>query len=123
MEDLTRHMMKLYGLDPNLLPMALQFPRVPPGAIHPAFGVHNHRMPNSNDHTVTSNSKLEEFRQSYNKFALGLFNMTTTNVIPPTHPLYPKDSSMDALKAENSKLHKENSNLKNELENLKKQNK
>jgi len=120
MDEMTRHLMNLYGLNPDLIPFAFQFPRLPPGLTTPGFGV----VPNSQK-TITKNndslnSKLQDFKQMYQKFTAGLFNMSYPGLIPPGHPLYSKSNSIETLNGENAKLQKENLDLQKQIEKLSK---
>jgi len=120
MDEMTRHLMNLYGLNPDVVPFAFQFPRLPPGLTTPGFGV----VPNSQK-TITKNndslnSKLQDFKQMYQKFTAGLFDMSYPGLIPPGHPLYSKSNSIETLNGENAKLQKENLNLQKQIEKLSK---
>jgi len=120
MDEMTRHLMNLYGLNPDVIPFAFQFPRLPPGLTTPGFGV----VPNSQK-TITKNndslnSKLQDFKQMYQKFTAGLFNMSYPGLIPPGHPLYSKSNSIETLNGENAKLQKENLDLQKQIEKLSK---
>ena len=55
----------------------------------------------------------------YRQYASGLFTMNFTGAIPPGHPLYSKQNSIDILKTENDKLLKENLELKKKLDETK----
>ena len=116
------HLMDLYGLNANKLPFAFQFPRLPPSASHPMFG----KSPADFKKQTTKQgealgAKLDDFRQMYQKFASGLFEMNPNSVIPPGHPLFSRHQSIETLKAENSKLTKENLELKKQVQNLSKE--
>ena len=120
MDEMIRHMMNLYGLNPDVMPFAFQFPRFPPGLTSPSFGI----VPNSQK-TITKNndslnSKLQDFKQMYQKFTAGLFDMSYPGLIPPGHPLYSKSNSIDTLNGKNAKLQKENLNLRKQIEKLSK---
>lgn len=119
MDDIYYHLAELYGLTQNH-PLALQFPRLPPGISHPVFGGYNAYKKNilKNEDIKT---KLEDFRLMYHSFASELLYMGNHNLIPPGHPLFNRQNSIEILKLENSKLQKENSDLKKQLENLSKQ--
>ena len=120
MNDMTKHLMNMYGLNPDAMPFAFQFPRLPPGLSSPVFGV----VPNSQK-TITKNndslnSQLEDFKQMYQKFTAGLFDMSYPGLIPPGHPLYSKSNSVETLNAEKAKLRKENLELQKQIEKISK---
>ena len=111
----NKHLQDLYGLNPNILHMALQFPRLPPGLTHPMFNIHKNPVKEKFSRDAeTINQKLQGFQHMYQQYAAGL--LTGNQVIPPSHPLYTKQNSVQALKAENDKLLKENAELKKKLE-------
>ena len=51
----------------------------------------------------------------YQQYASGLLSMNS-NIVPPGHPLYTRQNSVETLQAENDKLVKENLELKKKLE-------
>ena len=118
MDDMTKHLMNLYGLNPDIMPFAFQFPRLPPGLTSLGFGV----VPNSQKTIARNNdslnSRLQDFKQMYQKFTAGLFDMSYPGLIPPGHPLYSKSNSVETLNAENAKLQKENLELRKQIEKL-----
>jgi hypothetical protein len=59
---------------------------------------------------------LQGFQQSYQRYASGLLTMNSNGIIPPGHPLFNRQNSVNTLKAENDKLLKENLELKKKLE-------
>ena len=63
----------------------------------------------------TINQKLEGFQQVYQQYTSGLLSMNST-IIPPGHPLYSKQNSVEILQSKNDKLLKENLNLKKKIE-------
>jgi hypothetical protein len=63
----------------------------------------------------TINQKLQGFQQMYQQYASGLISMNST-LIPPGHPMYTRQNSVQTLQTENDKLLKENLNLKKKLE-------
>ena len=65
--------------------------------------------------TATINQKLQGFQQMYQEYAAGLLSMRSS-VVPPGHPLYSRQNSVETLQAENDKLQKENIELKKKLE-------
>ena len=115
-KQVIEHLQNLYGLNPNIPHMALQFPRLPPGLTHPMFKVFENPVKEKfSQDAATINQKLQGFQHMYQQYAAGLLSMNST-VIPPGHPLYTKQNSVKTLQAENEKLLKENSELKKKLE-------
>ena len=117
MDDMaTRHLQDLYGLNPNIPHMAFQFPRLPPGLSHPMFKIYENPMREQFAKDAASVSqKLHGFQHMYQQHAAGLLTMNSA-IIPPGHPLYTRQNSVETLKAENDKLLKENLELKKKLE-------
>ena len=117
MEDsVNRHLQDLYGLNPHIPHMAFQFPRLPPGRAHPMFKVFENPLKEKFSQDVSNiNPKLEGFKQMFQQHAAGLLSMNTS-IIPPGHPLYTRQNSVETLQAENDKLLKENNELKKKLE-------
>ncbi len=114
--SLIRHLQDLYGLNPDIPHLALRFPRLPPGLTHPMFKIHENPAKEQFLQDASSmNQKLEGFQRMYRQHASGLLSMNST-VIPPGHPLYNKQNSVQTLQAENDKLLKENLGLKKRLE-------
>ncbi len=118
----TKHLMDLYGLNPNILPYAFQFPRIPPGLTPLMF--------NSTTESVRKNfslqneslsTKLRDFQQTYQKYASSLFDMTFPGIIPPGHPLFSRQFSVEVIQAERDKLLKENLELRKRAEKLSKE--
>jgi len=80
------------------------------------FGIHHNPMKEQflrNADTV--NQKLQGFQQMYQQYASGLLSMNST-IIPPGHPLYSRQNSVQALQSEKDQLLKENLELKKKLE-------
>jgi hypothetical protein len=121
MEDLpTKQLMDLYGLNPNIPHLALQFPRLPPGLSTPMFKIFENPMKEKfADDNAMINKKLRGFQQSYQKYASGLLTMNSSGIISPGHPLFTQQNSVNTLKAENDKLLKENLELKKKLDDKK----
>ncbi|WP_428324193.1 hypothetical protein [Nitrosopumilus sp.] len=114
-EHVQKHLQDLYGLNPNTPHMALQFPRLPPGLTHPMFGIHQNPVKEQfSKNAETLNQKLQGFQHMYQQYASGL--LTGNQIVPPGHPLYTRQNSVQTLKAENDKLLKENTELKKKLE-------
>ncbi len=111
-----KHMQDLYGLNPNIPHLALQFPRLPPGLTYPLFKIYETPMKEKfSQETFTMNQKLQGFQHMYQQYASGLTSMNSV-IIPPGHPLYSRENSVNTLQAENDKLLKENLHLKKKLE-------
>jgi len=111
-----KHLQDLYGLSPNIPHLALQFPRLPPGLTHPMFKIYENPIKEQfSQDAATINQKLQGFQHMYQQYASGLLSMNSV-IIPPGHPLYNKQNSVETLQSTNDKLVKENLNLKKKLE-------
>ena len=121
MEDLpTKQLKDLFGLNPNIPHLSLQFPRLPPGLSNPLFKIFENPMKEKFiEDNALINKKLQGFQQSYQKHVSGLLTMNSGMVIPPGHPLFSHQNSVMSLKAENDKLLKENLELKKKLDDKK----
>ena len=107
----------LYGLNPNIPHLAFQFPRLPPGLFHPMFKIYENPMKEKFGQDIeTMNKKLQGFQQMYQQHASGLMKMNSSGIVPPGHPLFSRQNSIESLKVENDKLLKENLELKKKLE-------
>ena len=116
------HLMNLYGLNPNIQPYAFQFPRTPPSLPNPIQNLNkNYKKESFSKNNESINTKLENFQQLYQKYAAGLFDMTFPSIVPPGHPLYSRQFSVETLQSERDKLLKENLELKKRLEKLSKE--
>lgn len=112
----TKHLQDVYGLNPNVPHLAFQFPRLPPGLGHPMFKIHENPLKEKfAQQADTINQKIAGFQRMYQQYAAGLLSMNST-VIPPGHPLYSKENSVQSLQAANDKLLKENLALKKKLD-------
>ena len=112
----SNHLRDLYGLNPNIPHLAFQFPRIPPGVNNPMFKNHENPMKEQMlKNAETMNQKLQGFQHMYQQYAAGLLTMNST-VIPPGHPAYTRQNSIQSLQTENDKLIKENLELKKKLE-------
>ena len=112
----ANHLRDLYGLNPNIPHLAFQFPRLPPGISNPMFKTHENPMKEQFlKNAETINQKLQGFQHMYQQYAAGLLTMNST-VIPPGHPAYTRQNSIETLQTENDKLIKENLELKKKLE-------
>lgn len=118
MDDLPIKQLKdIYGLNPNIPHLALQFPRLPPGLSNPMFKIFENPMKEKfAEDNASINKKLQGFQQSYQRYASGLLTMNSSGLIPPGHPLFSRQNSVSTLKAENDKLLKENLELKKKLD-------
>ena len=116
-EYVLQHLKDLYGMNPHIPHMAFQFPRIPPGLVHPMQKIHENPLKTKflQDASMI-NKKLEGFQKLYQQNASGLMTMNANRVIPPGHPLYSEKNSLEYLKAENDKLIKQNLQLKKKLE-------
>jgi len=111
-----KHLQDLYGLNPNIPHFALQFPRLPPGLTHPMFKIYENPIKEQfSQEAATINQKLQGFQHMYQQYASGLLSMNSV-IIPPGHPLYNRQNSVETLQSTNDKLLKENLNLKKKLE-------
>ena len=118
MDDLPIKQLKdIYGLNPNIPHLALQFPRLPPGLSNPMFKIFENPMKEKfAEENASINKKLQGFQQSYQRYAAGLLTMNSGGIVPPGHPLFSIQNSVSTLKAENDKLLKENLELKKKLD-------
>ena len=113
---MIKHLQDLYGLNSDMPHLALQFPRLPPGLSHPMFKIYENPMKEQfSQQASTINQKLKGFQQMYQQYAAGLLSMNSS-IIPPGHPLYSRQNSVEILQTENDKLLKENLELKKKLE-------
>ena len=111
-----KHLQDLYGLNPDIPHMAFQFPRLPPGITNPMFKIYENPMKAQFlKNAETINQKLRGFQQMYQQHAAGLLTMNS-GIIPPGHPLYTRNNSVETLQNENDKLLKENLELKKRLD-------
>ena len=111
-----KHLQDLYGLNPNIPHLAFQFPRLPPGLPNAMFKINENPMRKQFlQDAETINQKLQGFQHMYQQHASGLLSMNS-EVIPPGHPLYTRQNSVETLQTANDKLLKENLELKKELE-------
>ena len=80
------------------------------------FGIHQNPMKEQFlQNADTINQKLQGFQQMYQQYAAGLLSMNSM-IVPPGHPLYSRQSSVQTLQAEKDQLLKENLELKKKLE-------
>jgi len=111
-----KHLEDLYGLNPNIPHLALQFPRLPPGLTHPMFKIFENPIKDQfSQEAANIIQKLQGFQHMYQQYASGLISMNSA-IIPPGHPLYNRQNSVETLKATNDKLLKENLELKKKVE-------
>jgi len=110
----------LYGLNPNIPHLVFQFPRLPPGLSHPMFKLYENPMKEKFANDVNSiNRKIQGFQHMYQQYATGLMNMNSSGIVPPGHPLFNRNNSIEMLKTEKDKLLKENLELKKKLDKAK----
>ena len=114
-ETIINHMKELYGLNPTSIPFALQFPRLPPGLLQPMPGIRNSPKEQFKSKGDKITPQLKDFKEMYQKFASGLIDYNSSTLIPPGHPLFSRQNSVDTLRAENNKLKKENLELKKQM--------
>ena len=114
-EAIIERMKELYGLNPNSVPFALQFPRLPPGILQPMPGIRNSPKEQFKSRGEKITPQLKDFKEMYQKFASGLIDFNSSTLIPPGHPLFSRQNSVETLRAENNKLKKENLELKSQL--------
>src|SRR4030066_2301227 len=104
----TMHLMDMFSLNPDIQPYAFQFSRIPPGLSHPMQNMNRiSKKENFSKTNESLNTKLQDFQRMYQKFASGLFDMTYPGIIPPGHPLYTRQFSVETLQSERDKLLKE----------------
>ncbi len=123
MDDFTtKHLMDLYGLNPNILPYAFQFPRIPPELTPLMFNSTTESVrKNFSRQNESLSTKLQDFQQTYQKYASSLFDMTFPGIIPPGHPLFSRQFSVEVIQAERDQLQKENLELRKRAEKLSKE--
>jgi len=111
-----KHLQDLYGLNPNIPHLALQFPRLPPGLTQPMFKIYENPIKEQfSQEAATINQKLQGFQHMYQQYVSGLLSMNST-IIPPGHPLYSRQNSVEMIQDTNDKLLKENLELKKKVE-------
>ena len=77
-----KHLQDLYGLNPNIPHLALQFPRLPPGLTHPMFKIYEIPMKEQfSQEIATINQKLQGFQHMYQQYASGLISMNSAIII------------------------------------------
>jgi len=125
MDDFTtKHLMDLYGLNPNILPYAFQFPRIPPGSTPLMFNSTSESVrKNFSRQNESLSTKLQDFQRTYQKYASSLFDMTSPGIIPPGHPLFSRQFSVEVMQAERDQLQKDNIELKKQVEKISKEKK
>ncbi len=112
----ANHLRDLYGLNPNIPHMAFQFPRLPPGLSNPMFKTHENPMKKQFlDNAENMAQKLQGFQHVYQQYAGGLLTVSSA-IIPPGHPAYTRQNSIQTLQTENDRLLKENLELKKTLD-------
>jgi len=118
----TKQLMDLYGLNPSILPYAFQFPRIPPGLTPIMFNSTTESVrKNFSRQNESLSIKLQDFQQTYQKYTSSLFDMTFPGIIPPGHPLFSRQNSVEVIRTERDQLQKENLVLKKQVEKLSKE--
>ena len=116
-ELVLKHLKDLYGMNPDIPHRAFQFPRLPPGIAHPMQKIFENPLKEKFQQDRSNiNKKIEGFQKFYQQYASGLMTLNSNKIIPPGHPLYSENNSVEYLKAENDKLMKQNLELKKKLE-------
>jgi len=113
----TMNLLDLYGLNPNKMPLAFQFPKTPPGissAMINSSTIDPKKKFSQKNETI--NLKLDDFKQMFQKYAFGLFDISFSGIISPTHPLFSRQASVEFIKQERDRLMQENLELKKQLE-------
>ena len=114
-DDVTEHLRRLYGMNPDVTPMAFQFPRLPPSSEHPAFRTFENPVRVDTARSAKfMNKRLNSFQHMYQRHASQLLK-AGPRIVPPDHPLY-AGQDIAALKTENDKLLQENASLRKRLE-------
>lgn len=91
---------------------ALQFPRVPPGMMHPM--TNRFAVPPGAGQSPVMPVSLDDFQDSYRRYVQGL--LEGKQIIPPGHPMHDRQAVVGALKQEKDMLLKENIELKRQLD-------
>ena len=113
----TKRILEMSGINPELgIPLSI-FPRYPPGVSPPTLGIMNQKRLKEKffQDNASLNAKLQDYNQTYQKFASGLFEVAYPSMVPG-HPLFSRLESTTVLQSENDKLRKENLELKKQLE-------
>jgi len=121
-DSTTKHLMDLYGLNPNILPYAFQFPRIPPVITPLTFTSTTESVrKNFSRQNESLSTKLQDFQRTYQKYASSLFDMTFPGIVPPGHPLFSRQFSVEVIQSERDHLQKENLELKKQVEKISKE--
>jgi len=116
-EFVLKQLKDLYGLNSDIPHLAFQFPRLPPGIIHPMTKIYENPLKEKfAQNTSMFNKKLNGFQKLYQEQASGLITLNASRIIPPGHPMYSNKNSFEFLKVENDKLKKQNLQLIKQLE-------
>lgn len=116
-EMVLRELKNLYDLNYEIPHRAFQFPRLPPGINPPMFKIFENPIKDKFLQDASNlNKKLDGFQRMYHQHASKLMTMSSSEIIPPGHPLYSEKNSVKILKAENDKLLKQNLELKKKLD-------
>lgn len=117
MDDYLRQLVEIYGFN-RALPFAFQFPRVPPGFIHPMTRISHPIKQTIQQQNESLKTRLEDFQRMYQKYVTGLTDLDFSGFIQPGHPLYSRQTSIEILQLEKDKLLKENLELKKQLDKI-----
>jgi len=112
----AEHIRALLGINPDTVPASLQFPRLPPGIMHPLTSRFAIPPKRARHDAASMMPDLEGFQETYQRHAAALLDSSFPGIVPPGHPLYDKQYSAGILKSENDKLLKENIELKKRLD-------
>ena len=116
-DHVLKHLKDLYGLNSDIPHLAFQFPRLPPGIIHPMNKIYENPLKEKFvQNSSMINKKLDDFQKLYQQYVSGLVTMNSNRIIPPGHPMYSEKNSSEYLRVENDKLKKQNLQLKKQLE-------
>ena len=69
-EATIEHLRELYGLNPNVTPFALQFPRLPPGILQPMPGIRNSPKQQFQSKGERITPQLKDFKRDVSKSLL-----------------------------------------------------
>lgn len=112
-EHVLGRLRELYGASPES-PLALQFPRLPPGLLGPGRGLRGPPGAPLPPHGRPLVPRLEDFGEAYRRAAAGLAGRSPARPAPPGHPLH-RAQTAESLRAENARLARENADLRRRL--------
>lgn len=102
----------LHGTGMERMHEALEFPRMPPGSIHPR--TNRFAIPPRGVNLAFMPANLDDFQEAYKRQVQSLLD--NAPIIPPGHPMYDKHVQSGILRQEKEKLLKENVELKRQLD-------